>query len=127
MSTGLTLSGSARLAGGDGISLSGSVNAAGDTVISIDAVIALNQTNSPVGCAFLVADVVALYIVSDVNVTLKVNSTSSPTPTIALKAGVPLVWIAAAPYQANPFAVDVTEFFVTNTAAARFQALILTS
>jgi hypothetical protein len=127
MSTGITLAASARLTGGDGLSLSGSAAASGDTVTSIDAVIPLNTTNSPVAAAFLVADVVALYIVSDQNVTLKTNSTGSPANTIALKAGIPLVWVAAAPYQANPFTTDVTAFFITNTAAARFQALILTS
>ena len=127
MATGLTIAGSARLAGGDGISLSGSANASGDTILSIDASIPLNTTNSPVAAAFVVADVVALYIVSSVNVVLKTNSTGAPDDTINLKAGVPLMWVASAPYQANPFSADVTEIFITTTTAARLQALVLTA
>lgn len=47
--------------------------------------------------------------------------------TLALKAGMPLVWGVSAGYFAMPFAADITKFSITCTTASRLQGKVLTS
>jgi hypothetical protein len=50
-----------------------------------------------------------------------------PQDTIALIAGIPLVWGKSAGYTANPFAGNVTQAYITCTPAAQIQGRVLTS
>ena len=52
------------------------------------------------------------------DVTLKFNSTASPTQTIVLKPGLPLVWQHDALYFANPITASFSGVYVTTTARA---------
>jgi hypothetical protein len=95
--------------------------------VNVDVTIAASQTNSPVTCAFVLANVKSLFILSSQAVTLKTNSTSSPGNTISLKAGIPLEWTNSAGYYSIPFAADVTILYITTTIATRLQIKVLTN
>jgi hypothetical protein len=63
---------------------------------------------------------------SDQDLTVKVNSTTTPVPTIALKKTAGLVW--GSDYGvANTFTADVTKFYITNsgTVDAKFNFRVL--
>lgn len=57
----------------------------------------------------------SFFIVADQAVTLETNSSSAAIDTIALGAGVPMVWTSASGID-NPFTADVTKIFLTNDA-----------
>lgn len=72
-------------------------------------------TNAEHDVAFTRANLQLLWIISDQNITLKTNSTSSPDNTFSLLAGVPLVIAADGYWAATVFlAADVTKFYWTN-------------
>jgi hypothetical protein len=73
-----------------------------------------------------VANVKSFMLLATADMTIKTNSSSSPGNTINLKANLPLNWAASNGYFANPFTVDVTSLFVSCTASARLQAVVLT-
>lgn len=83
-----------------------------DATISED--IADGSTNTLVACAFDYTKVVMCYVVSTVDMTLKTNSSGSPTQTIALKAGVPLAWNDSQPTSLRVFTANVTALYLTN-------------
>jgi hypothetical protein len=68
-------------------------------------------------CAF--ANLKSLLIVSDKACSIFTNaaSTGSPDDTLALAAGVPLVW-APTGFGANPFTANVTKIYITVTGTA---------
>lgn len=51
----------------------------------------------------------------------------TPTNTIVLQPGIPLVWGTSMGYGSNPFTANVSQAYVSCTAAARLQAKILTN
>ncbi len=70
--------------------------------------------NLPFLVNFATDDLISAMISSDQALTLKVNSTSAPTPTIAVAAGAPIEWsnvdIAANPFTTSP----VTVIYINN-------------
>src|SRR5689334_13461704 len=89
-------------------------------------VITAATTNQAIAIAFPYATIKALVMSSDQDVTVKVNSTTTPTETIVLKKTAGLVW--AVDYAvACPFGHDVTTLYVTNagSADAKFNLRVL--
>lgn len=86
-------------------------------VLELDEAIAAVTTNQAVALSFVVAKVVSIFILTDADLTLKTNSSSSPTNTIALKSGVAYFWFTPNAYNACLFTSDVTTAFLTNAGA----------
>ncbi len=98
----------------------------GGTETNIDSTFAAATSESSVACSFSSATLQSLMIVSNRNMTLKTNSSSSPATTIALKANIPFAWWRSGSYFANPMsAANVTSLFVTCTEASRLQVKVL--
>lgn len=108
-----------------GATLKGSHTEAGTSEINLDSQYAASSSNVSLAAAFDVADIQAVILLSDQNLTLETNSGGSPDDTISLIAGVPLEWSRSAGYFPCPFTVDVTGLFVTCTPAARLRGKIL--
>jgi len=84
--------------------------------------VAANTTDTEVICPIDVSQIGVICLSSDQDVTVDVNSTETPTPSIALKANAPYIWDADS-YFVNLLTVDVVKFYVSNggTAAATFE------
>ena len=113
--------------GTDGTRLQGSFTETGTTSIDIANNFAAGSTNVAFSIAWTVANTQAIFLLSTSNLTIKTNSSSSPANTINLVANVPLIWDASAGYYSNPFTTNVTEFFITCSAAALLQGGVLTT
>ncbi|MEO6809715.1 MAG: hypothetical protein ABI353_11440 [Isosphaeraceae bacterium] len=81
--------------------------------LKVDITIATAITDQLTPLAISATKTTVLYLVSDVDLTLKTNNSGTPQETIALTAGNPLVWDSTA-YHAIPFAGDVTAIYLTN-------------
>ena len=81
------------------------------------------STNLEVPVGITVANVKAVILSSDQDVTLKFNSSSVPDPEIALKAGVPYVWHEEM-YDSLLLDSDITSVFITNASGAVANVLI---
>ena len=80
-------------------------------------------TDTLVNIAFPYANVKAYYLYSSTDATLETNSSSSPSQTITLAAGVPKVWIEGGD-GTNVFTANVTKFYLTNVANTVFTAIV---
>jgi hypothetical protein len=61
----------------------------------------------------------SLLVLSDKDVTIKTNSTSSPQETLTIKANVPYIYVSnTGANNAVPFAGDVTAFYLSNAGAS---------
>jgi hypothetical protein len=69
-------------------------------------------TTQEVAFAAVVANLVALYIVSSLALTLKTNSSEAPDEEIELEADQPLVWYEGCGADC-PFQTDITALFAT--------------
>jgi len=107
-----------------GTTVSGSAFKSGSTAVAIDTVLGV-VTDSAIPCAFTVANLQSCILLASKDCTIEVNSGSSPTSTISLKAGSALVWNGD--YFANPFTGTTTaaNLYVTTTASTRLQILII--
>lgn len=108
-------------------SLSGTQTEIGNLEVNVNQQIPANSSGLQVSAAFTAANVQSIFMVCNQNITIQTNSTSAPGNTIALKAGIPLLWSVSAGYFSNPFTANVTSFYVTNTTACKLQIKILTS
>lgn len=70
-------------------------------------------TNQEHDFTITVADIVSVILVSDQTVTLKFDSTGSPTPSIVLVANVPYVWNTDS-YFTNILSTNITKVYITN-------------
>jgi hypothetical protein len=61
----------------------------------------------------VVANLQSVYLLSNVDVTIKTNDATTPASTINLKANKPILWFVDSGYT-NPFTADVTQLFVSN-------------
>ncbi len=93
--------------------------------ISIDESIPV-ANNVAVSLAVDVSQIKGVYILSDQDLLLETNNSSSPDNTLNLSAGVPYTWNEDKPY-ALAFTTDITSLFATNASsgAARLQIEIL--
>lgn len=109
-----------------GGSLRGTGLEVGTSEVAINRSFAAAQTDVVVPCSFVGNNLQSCIMLSDRDVTIEVNSGSSPAKTFNLKAGIPLVWGASAGYFTNPFAgISVSNLYVTTVAACRFRARFL--
>ena len=92
----------------------------------IEESIAIGATDQLVSLAFVLAKLLAFYMVSDKALTIETNSASTPQETISLAAGVPFVYVPGAGL-ASPFAGNVTALYATNASgsAAALQIRVL--
>lgn len=89
-------------------------------------VIPAGATDLEIDIVFTFANIQSFVMAADQNVTVKVNSATTPVPSITLKATAGLVW--GHDYGvANPFTADVTKFYVSNPGAvdAKFSFRVL--
>jgi hypothetical protein len=109
-----------------GTSVSNSSYEAGTTAASIDQVYSV-VTDQAVAVAWTLAGLQSIVLLSDKNMTVKINDDGSPDATISLVAGVPFIWNRSGSYYAYPFgsSASVSSLYITTTAASRLQALIL--
>ncbi len=80
-------------------------------------------TNQALDMAWAPAKLVSIFITTDVDCTLKLNSSGSPTDTITLKAGEPFSWLKNSGV-AYPFVGStgtVTAGYITTTAATNVE------
>ncbi|AMV25528.1 hypothetical protein VT84_14110 [Gemmata sp. SH-PL17] len=84
-------------------------------------------TNQAVDLQWAQAKLLSVFVKTDLDATLKINSSGSPTDTITLAAGVPFVWLkgSGVPYPFTGTAGAVTSAFVTTTAATNIEIRIL--
>jgi hypothetical protein len=103
---------------------------AASNAIAVDKVYGV-ETDADLPIAFTSANIKSLILLANKDVSIAVNDESggSPDLTIALKAGVPLVWQADAGYFTNPLsaATTVSHFYLTSTESFRFQALVISN
>jgi hypothetical protein len=85
-----------------------------------------STTDQLVSLAFILAELLAFYMVSDKALTIETNSSSAPQETISLAAGVPFVYVPGAGL-ASPFGGNVTALYATNASgsAAALQIRVL--
>jgi hypothetical protein len=85
--------------------------------VNFDDTVAASQTDFSIPATFDKDRINSIFIIADFDCTLETNSGSSPANTIALKAGIPVIWFKEYPAATNPFAAaDVTGFFFTTGA-----------
>lgn len=112
---------------GGSVSLSDSVSVTGTVGVEVNVALAPSTTNQLVPVSYVTANVKGVYVKSDQDVTIKVDSTGAPEQTVLIKAGVPYVWYAGSP-GALLFATDCgTGWYLSNATAseANFYARIL--
>ena len=88
----------------------------GNEETDFDGVVAANAVNQQETLNITVANVIALMLYSDQQVTLKTNNSGAPQDTITLKAGIPIIWTSDS-WDAKPFVGNVTNMFFTNSGA----------
>lgn len=96
-------------------------------VLKITETVADGLTDEQIsGAAIDVSEIAVLYILSDQDVTLETNNAGAPADTIALLAGVPLLWYSTS-YYTNLLTTDVTAIFITNASgfAAKIKIRVL--
>jgi hypothetical protein len=90
--------------------------------------IAATTTDQFIDLAFPTSGMQSIWIWSDTNLTVKTNSSSSPTQTIALVANTPVYWGTGLGLT-NPITAAVTSLYVTNATAnaAKFELRALST
>jgi hypothetical protein len=78
--------------------------------------VAASQTNLLTPFAFKLTNAKFIYLDVDQALTLKTNNSGSPTDTLNLVVGSPIIWFPGGAI-ANPFTGDVSSLYLTNTTA----------
>lgn len=86
-----------------------------DSEVNLDEAVPASSTNKEYDFSITVANIKTLCIYCDQAVTLKFDSTSSPTPQLALVAKKQIIWTIDH-LEANPLTANVTKVYVTNPA-----------
>ena len=95
-----------------------------DLAVELDIQIPASTTNQAVAISINPLKLRSLFMLAtQQGLTIKANSTGSPTNTYALVAGVAFVWSADSAYFANPVSSTITTIYVTNagSTAARLR------
>lgn len=109
-------------------SVSGTITEVGANEVVIDDAVAASQTNLLRAVSFTQSLVQSIIMLASTDLTVKTNSSGSPTDTISLKAGIPLIWSKSSAYFTCPFSANVTAFYLTNsTVPTTFKVRILTT
>ncbi len=91
--------------------------------VTIDLSISANSTDFNIACPIDISELSAIHIEVSQDMTLQTNDGATPDDTFALKAARPFTWQKNTGVP-NPFTVDVTDLYVTNTTAGTFKAFI---
>ena|ERR1051325_3916337 len=99
---------------GNGRTIRASVTRTNNAEDSLDLTVPGPSNPLHIVWALKLAQLKSLYMLSDLDLTIKTNSNSAPDATVALKAGVPLAWDSVAAYFSNPFgSVNITDLYIT--------------
>lgn len=110
---------------GGSTSLADSSTVTGTVAVDVAISLSASTTNQLVAMAYLTANIKAVYIKSDVALTIKVDSSGAPEQTIAIAAGVPYTWCTGRP-DTCLLASDVSiGWYLTCVAAATVYIRIL--
>lgn len=112
-----------------GNSISGTISTAPTAETVVSETIPASSTDVQINIAIDVSTMTNLIILaSGGDMTLEVNSGSSPTKTLALLDGIPFVWNSLGGYLTGanaPFgSTDVTGFFITSVAGGTFRCAV---
>lgn len=106
-------------------SVNGATIEQGTVETAIDDSFAAGATNEAKSKPFVAADLRGLVMTSTADITIKINSTSSPIHTFNMKAGTAYVWSYSEGYEANPFTADSVTWYVTSAVASKLTGKIL--
>ena len=101
---------------GNGRTIGSSKAYTGDGQESRKIDVAGSVTDQLVNFALDVGQIKAIYMKSNVDLTVETNSASVPDDTINLLAGIPYIWYTGS-YFANLLTTDVTALYLTNAGA----------
>jgi hypothetical protein len=110
-----------------GPSLSGTQTESGGTPNLFDTTYPAAAVNQLVTIAIAHANIQSIVILASSACIIKTNSSSSPSNTITLVPGVPLIWSLSDAYFANPITVDITALYINFAISGRLQFMILTN
>lgn len=98
-----------------------------ESEIAADIPVGIGASNLVANVPLDISQIQSLLITADQDLTLKTNSSGSPDNTIALKAGIPYLWL----YNSGitlPLSADVTNWYITNAsgvaATLKIRALV---
>ena len=100
-----------------GISLTKGETCTGSLQLRLDETIATGQTAFEINIAIDISAVKGIFIMSTKNITVKTNSSGSPTDTITLLANQPYLWSPEDDADII-FTGDVTKLYVANASGA---------
>lgn len=92
--------------------------ATGNTIEQISIPVAASTTNQLYTISIIRSKLQSFFLYTDGALTLKTNSSGSPSDTFVFAAGYPFAWVLGAPFpvsSATPLAADVTAFYLTNS------------
>jgi hypothetical protein len=98
---------------GEGTVISVNQNYVADGQMDIDDIVPPSTTNKEYDLPITLANVKSLVISSDQALTIKTNSSVTPSDTITVKAGIPITWNTDN-INSIPFATNVAKMFITN-------------
>lgn len=99
----------------DGTVLSGTEDISSDGSVTLDVTVPASTTNQAAALAITTSKLRSFFLISSQAVTIKTNSTSSPSNTWTMVANVPFVWSADAAYFTNPVSANITTLYITNS------------
>jgi hypothetical protein len=109
-------------------SMQGADNEFGNVEINIpNLAFSANSNSVAFTLAFNASQVQMIFMVATQNCTINTNNSSSPTNTVSLVAGIPLIWGRSAGYFAQPLNANTNGGFLTCNAATILNARILTT
>jgi hypothetical protein len=107
-----------------GMPLYGSQTEIGSNLVTGNVNYGASLTNQALTVGFTAANLRSIFLWSDKGLTIKANSTSSPTYTITLKPQSPLVWSVSEGYFPCPLS-DTTVWYITTTVGTTLQYKLL--
>lgn len=110
--------------GGSEIPLSEQVSITGDAEVNLDIVVNNTVVNQLVPFVLDRSKVQGIFIDPDSNVTVKTNSSGSPTDTLTLLASDPVAWTINDGLAKCPFTADVTALYVSNSSGKQSNTLL---
>ncbi len=98
--------------------ITGSSTITDDTELNTSVVITAGATNHEVDWSATRANLQSLCLFTDQAITIKTNSSGSPTDTISMNANQEIAWgLAVDSLSRCPFSADVTKLYITNAGA----------
>jgi hypothetical protein len=102
-----------------GDSITRTATLTGDAEANLDPVVNTGVADQNVAFTLDQSKALSIFLVSDRDVTIKTNSSTSPTDTLTLTAGVPKVWTINDGLGECPFTADVTGLYISNSSGAQ--------